>query len=648
MVTARTYRSRSATTCNVTPSRPEIPYNAPVSDRLGRLLDYLDQPGVSELVLGIGRPIAIRADEGYRAVTPGAYARDQLDQLLAGTALDGMLGSAESAAPVEVEACARRLVVQVVRHAAEVALRIALARPAPSLEPRVTFARSSGTTPAAGTSPPMSRTVTPTTGLTARTTTPTAGVPVSRTVSPRTSTPPAGVSISRSVTPPAGVTMSRTATPTIAQGADNAITTGSTRSPVLEPAGEPEEFELAIPGPWTGPRIIDELANVSALVPLVRAARQAGATDLHLAAGRPIMIRRVGELVALDPDALPSGVPPGVRVALSGPLTAKAAQSFLLPLLGPVGRARLLEAGYVDLAADVPGAGRIRANVSRQQDGLCGTVRLIAQTTPSLEALGLPRELTKIVNHHQGLVVIAGPNGHGKTTTMAALVDLLNATRKYHIITVEDPVEIEHRPKLAIVSHREVNRHTLSFVTALKSSLREDPDVVVIGELRDAESVEIALTAAETGHLVLATMSTPSAAKTIDRLIDMFPPDEQPQVRSSVAGSLRGIIAQRLLPTSTEDGVVAATELVTGVLPLASLIRDNKLFQLPNLMQRGRAFGMIRLDESLLELVRAKRITEATALAHAENRKELALALAPAPTTPTPQPRGLFGRKGTP
>jgi twitching motility protein PilT len=143
-------------------------------------------------------------------------------------------------------------------------------------------------------------------------------------------------------------------------------------------------------------------------------------------------------------------------------------------------------------------------------------------------------------------------------------------------------------------------------------------------------------------------MSTPSAAKTIDRLIDMFPPDEQPQVRSSVAGSLRGIIAQRLLPTSTEDGVVAATELVTGVLPLASLIRDNKLFQLPNLMQRGRAFGMIRLDESLLELARAKRITEATALAHAENRKELALALAPAPTTPTPQPRGLFGRKGAP
>jgi twitching motility protein PilT len=564
-------------------------------------------------------------------VTPNAYLRDQLDQLLAGTALTGMLGAVESRPPVEVEACARRLVVEVVRSGAEVALRIALARSAPPPEPRVTFARSSGTTPAAGT-PPLTS-VTPASG------------PITR-----TTTPPAGVSFSRSVTPPAAVTMSRTATPTTTpQAPSDAVAAGSTRIPLGGSEAASDELELAIPPvPWTGPRIIDELANVAALVPLVRAARQAGATDLHLAAGRPIMIRRVGELVALDPDVLPPPVPPGVRAALSGPLTAKAAQSFLLPLLGPVGRSRLLEAGYVDLAADVPGAGRIRANVSRQQDGLCGTVRLIAQTTPSLETLGLPRELTKIVNHHQGLVVIAGPNGHGKTTTMAALVDVLNATRKYHIITIEDPVEIEHRSKISIVSHREVNRHTLSFVTALKSSLREDPDVVVIGELRDAESVEIALTAAETGHLVLATMSTPSAAKTIDRLIDMFPPDEQPQVRSSVAGSLRAIIAQRLLPTINEDGVVAAIELVTGVLPLASLIRDNKLFQLPNLMQRGRAFGMIRLDESLLELARAQRISEATALAHADSRKELAAALAPAPATSAPQPRGLFGRKGAP
>jgi twitching motility protein PilT len=172
----------------------------------------------------------------------------------------------------------------------------------------------------------------------------------------------------------------------------------------------------------------------------------------------------------------------------------------------------------------------------------------------------------------------------------------------------------------------------------------------VIGELRDAETVEIALTAAETGHLVLATMSTPSAAKTIDRLIDMFPPDDQPQVRASISGTLRAVIAQRLLPNVDGDAMVAAVELVTGVLPLASMIRDNKLYQLPNLMQRGRAFGMIRLDDSLLELVRAKKITEATALAACDSKKELAAALATArgtpPTAPPAQAKGLFGRKG--
>ena len=201
------------------------------------------------------------------------------------------------------------------------------------------------------------------------------------------------------------------------------------------------------------------------------------------------------------------------------------------------------------------------------------------------------------------------------------------------------------------MSHREVLRHTLSFVNALKASLREDPDVIVIGELRDAETVEIALTAAETGHLVLATMSTPSAAKTIDRLIDMFPPDDQPQVRASISGTLRAVIAQRLLPSADHSQLVAAVELVTGVLPLASMIRDNKLYQLPNLMQRGRAFGMIRLDDSLIELVRQKKITEQVAIAASENKKEITAQLQPRPapgTTPPnqTQSKGLFGRKG--
>jgi twitching motility protein PilT len=240
--------------------------------------------------------------------------------------------------------------------------------------------------------------------------------------------------------------------------------------------------------------------------------------------------------------------------------------------------------------------------------------------------------------------VIAGPSGHGKTTTLAALVDLLNRADPIHILTIEDPVEIVHPKHVAVVSQREVGRHTVSFEAALKASLREDPDVIVIGELRDRETVEIALTAAETGHLVLATMSTPSAAKTIDRLIDMFPPADQSQVRASLGAALKAIVAQRLLPDAQGTGVVAAVELLVGMLALSNMIRDNKLFQLPNLMQRGRSYGMIRLDDSLLELVRAGKLTEDVAVRHADSKKELLAALHPAPPV-EPVKRGLFGRK---
>ncbi|HEY6172902.1 MAG TPA: PilT/PilU family type 4a pilus ATPase, partial [Kofleriaceae bacterium] len=341
-----------------------------------------------------------------------------------------------------------------------------------------------------------------------------------------------------------------------------------------------------------------------------------------------VQVRALGELVALD----------------AAPRTPGDVEAMLLPLLGAMRRRQLAERGYVDLAVDVPGGGRLRTNVSRQQGGLKGAFRLAVASPPSLTELGLPAAVAKVTENHQGLVVIAGPSGHGKTTTLAALVDLLNRADPIHILTIEDPVEIVHPRHAAVVSQREVGRHTMSFAAALKASLREDPDVIVIGELRDRETVEIALTAAETGHLVLATMSTPSAAKTIDRLIDMFPPDDQSQVRASLGAALKAIVAQRLLPDAQGTGMVAAVELLVGVLALANLIRDNKLFQLPNLMQRGRAFGMLRLDDSLLELVRAGRLTEEVALRQADNKKELLAALHPAPVA-EPAKRGLFGRK---
>ena len=344
------------------------------------------------------------------------------------------------------------------------------------------------------------------------------------------------------------------------------------------------------------PRISQGQARTASgeLAALVEAARAKGASDLHVAAARVTSIRTDGQLVPLDG---------------SSPLTAAEAEGLLLPLLDREMRTALNRVGYVDFALEAPGGGRLRSNICKQQQGLKGTFRLALPGPLPLDKLGLPPELAKIVSHHQGLVVIAGPSGHGKTTTLAALVDLVNSTKPHHILTIEDPVEIVHKRKMAVISQREVGRHTTSFARGLKASLREDPDVIVIGELRDRESVEIALTAAETGHLVLATMSTPSAAKTIDRLIDMFPPEEHNQVRASVAGALRAIVAQRLLPKKG-GGIVPAVELVTGVLPLAVLIREDKLYQLPNLMQRGRAFGMIRLEESIADLVKRGLIVE--------------------------------------
>jgi twitching motility protein PilT len=347
-----------------------------------------------------------------------------------------------------------------------------------------------------------------------------------------------------------------------------------------------------------------------AFAALIRAARQHAATDLHLSPGQPPLLRAVGQLHRLGE-----------------PLDAAAVAALLEPCLTPDDRVALDHRGYVDLALDVPGErgapGRLRANISRQRGGLKGSFRLVWEGVPTLELLGLPKDLARVTSYHQGLVVIAGPSGHGKTTTLAALVDLINSSKPHHILCVEDPVEVVHPRKMSVVSQREVGQHTLSFATALKASLREDPDVIVIGEVRDRETVEIALTAAETGHLVIVTMSTPSAAKTIDRLIDMFPPDDQPQVRISLAAALRFILAQRLLPRQAGDGVVPAVELLTGVLPVAALIRDNKLFQLPNLQQRGRAFGMIRFDDSILELIRSGAISEEAGLAVAENKREM-------------------------
>jgi twitching motility protein PilT len=373
-----------------------------------------------------------------------------------------------------------------------------------------------------------------------------------------------------------------------------------------------------------------------ALGALLEEALSQSASDVHIMSGEPARFRCGGRM-------MPQG----------DSISDEQARALIMPLLNERNAKQFEELGYADFACQLEGAGRLRVNVNKQRTGIKGCFRLIMAEPPTLESLGLPHELRQMLNYHQGLVVVSGPNGAGKTTTLAALVDLFNSERSVHIITVEDPVEVIHPIKKAIVSQREIAAHTKSFHSALKGSLREDPDVIAIGELRDRETVEKALEAAETGHLVFATMSTPSGARTIDRLIDMFPPDDQSQVRATLAGVLKFVVSQRLIPRKDGDGRVVAVELLTGGMALWTLIRDDKLFQLPSLLQRGRAFGMIRIEDSLNELLSAGTISMEIAKTFADDPRVLGPTQpAQPPTPPGTEPgkkgavRNLFSKKG--
>ncbi|MFM2419207.1 MAG: hypothetical protein RL385_3930 [Pseudomonadota bacterium] len=381
--------------------------------------------------------------------------------------------------------------------------------------------------------------------------------------------------------------------------ATQAAQTGAQRASLTSPAS-PQGFSLA---PTSAPQahaverprpVASQTAAAvtsgepaGVLESVLRVARDRNATDLHLVSERPALARIGGDLVPI------SGVlPDGLLVAvLEHVLPARAKQE-------------LRASGSTDFAIDHPSCGRFRGNAGRQRTGHKLTFRLVGDRIPTLADLGLPAAIAGATNHHQGLIVVTGPTGHGKTTTLAAIVDVLNSDHTHHIITVEDPVEYVHPRKRSMISQREVGTHTKSFAAALKGSLREDPDVIVVGELRDTETVRMALSASETGHLVIATMNTQSAAKTIERIIDLFPPGDQPQVRMSLAGGLRLIISQRLVPSADGTRMHAAAELLPGTPPLWAMIRDNKTFQIPSLQQRGKSLGIIRLDDSLAELVR--------------------------------------------
>lgn len=262
------------------------------------------------------------------------------------------------------------------------------------------------------------------------------------------------------------------------------------------------------------------------------------------------------------------------------------------------------ETGDIDFAYEIPGLARFRANFFRQLRGVGAVFRLIPSTVMTAEQLGLGPVITQLAMLQKGLVVVTGPTGSGKSTTLAAIIDYANKHRKDHIITVEDPVEFVHQSQGCSVNHREVGRHTRSFATALRAALREDPDIILVGEMRDLETIELALTAAATGHLVFGTLHTQSASKTVDRIIDVFPANQQEQIRSTLSESLKAVVAQTLFKRVDIKGRCAALEILICTPACANLIRENKTFQIPSVIQTGKKYGMQTLDSTIEDLLK--------------------------------------------
>jgi twitching motility protein PilT len=328
-----------------------------------------------------------------------------------------------------------------------------------------------------------------------------------------------------------------------------------------------------------------------------------GASDIHFHSGAPLRLRRHGRMADVD----------------ATPIDRATAERAIREILTPGELAALTEHGQVDLAYTVPGVSRFRGNIYRQQRGWDAVFRAIPPRPPTLSALGLPTALARFANFHQGLVLITGPAGCGKSSTLAAMLNIVNEDRRDHIITIEDPIEVLHPSKRCVVNQRQVGPHTRSFARALRAALREDPDVIAIGELRDLETISLALTAAETGHLVLATLHTNNAIRTINRILGVFPPSQQDQIRTMVSESLRAIVSQRLIPRADGNGRVAALEVLIANKAVGNLIRENKTFQIKSVLQTGGAHGMCLLDASLAELVKSGAITREEAAKNAED-----------------------------
>jgi twitching motility protein PilT len=361
---------------------------------------------------------------------------------------------------------------------------------------------------------------------------------------------------------------------------------------------------------------------------LFRAMCGMGASDLHLSIGSPAIVRKDGHLQALDPSA--------------APLVAADLEALLGPIMPERNRKEFLERHDTDFAYEIEGLARFRANAFCDRKGSGAVFRVIPTKILTAEQLGLSPFILQLCQLNKGLVLVTGPTGSGKSTTLCAMIDYINKTRPDHIITIEDPIEFVHANLKCLINQREVRTHTNSFKDALRAALREDPDIVLVGELRDLETVAIAIETAETGHLVFGTLHTTTAASTVDRLIDQFPSDRQAQIRIMLSESLKGVIAQTLC-RKIGGGRAAALEVLIATQAVSNLIREGKTFQIPSMMQVGRAVGMVSLNDALMELVTKKQVAPDEAYVKAVDKNGFEALLKRAGLEARPKPQVLSG-----
>ncbi len=366
------------------------------------------------------------------------------------------------------------------------------------------------------------------------------------------------------------------------------------------------EAKLTATGSPVSPDAVKEAADTEEVLhvdDLLRLMEEQNASDLHLAAGTAPTLRIDGELSPLKLEKLS---PKKVHELIYAILTDEQIQEFE-------------DTWELDFAYSIPGLSRFRVNVHRQRGTIGAVFRSVPVDPPSLDGLGMPDVLKRFCARPRGLVLVTGPTGSGKSTTLAAMIREINTTRRCHIVTIEDPIEFLHRNERSIVIQREVGSDTASFANALRHVLRQDPDVILIGEMRDLETISAAITAAETGHLVLATLHTTSAAQTVDRIIDVFPPHQQEQVRVQLSTTLEGIICQTLIPLADGKGRTCAQEILVATPAICNLIREGKTHQMPSVLQSGASEGMQSLDQALKQLVIQGKITPQDAMAVASN-----------------------------